>query len=57
MAYVGFKKMVKGGMSPALAAHIGRKKYGKKRFQKAAAKGKKMKGMPTAKEQGSALES
>lgn len=42
-----FKKLVgqlrkKGGISnpAALAASIGRKKYGKKRFQKLAAKGK-----------------
>ena len=52
MAYVGFKKL-KGQLAGkpgirdpgAVAAAIGRKKYGKKRFQKAAAQGKKMKGM------------
>lgn len=36
-----FKKLVRSGMSPALAAWIGRKKYGKKRFQKMAAAGRK----------------
>jgi hypothetical protein len=50
MAYVGFSKLAKelakkGVRDPkALAAHIGRKKYGKKKFQEAAAKGKKLKG-------------
>ena len=42
--YIGFKKLAKK-TSPAIAAAIGRKKYGKKAFQKAAAKGKKMRGM------------
>lgn len=49
--YIGFKKLKgklaheKGVEDPgALAASIGRKKYGKKRFQRAAAKGKKLKG-------------
>jgi hypothetical protein len=53
--YVGFKKLKtqiakKGGVRDpgAVAAAIGRKKYGKKRFQAAAAKGKKLKGAPTA---------
>jgi hypothetical protein len=52
MAYVGFDKLknqiaAKGGVSnpAAVAASIGRKKYGKKRFQKAAASGTPMKGM------------
>lgn len=52
MAYIGFSKLkseiaAKGGVrNPgAVAAAIGRKKYGKKKFQAAAAKGKKMKGM------------
>ena len=53
MAYVGFKnlksKLQKSGKSAkaagAIAATIGRNKYGKKKFQTAAAKGKKMKGM------------
>lgn len=36
-----FKQMVNKGMSPALTAYIGRKKYGKKAFQSMAAKGKK----------------
>jgi hypothetical protein len=35
-----FKALVKKGKSPALAAWIGRKKYGKSRFQKLASKGK-----------------
>lgn len=35
-----FKALAKKTGSPALAAWIGRKKYGKKRFQKLAAKGK-----------------
>lgn len=52
MAYVGFNKLKakiakRGGVrNPgAVAASIGRKKYGKRRFQKAAARGKKMRGM------------
>lgn len=50
MAYVGFKKLAgklakQGVRDPkALAAAIGRKKYGKKKFQEAAAKGKSLKG-------------
>jgi hypothetical protein len=50
MAYVGFNKLTKelakkGVRDPkALAASIGRKKYGKKKFQEAAAKGKSLKG-------------
>lgn len=47
--YMGFKKLKgklahqKGVHNPgALAASIGRKKYGKEAFQKAASKGKKM---------------
>lgn len=39
--YMGFKKLA-AETSPALAAYIGRKKYGKKKFQDAAAKGKKL---------------
>lgn len=49
MAYVGFGKLKgelahkKGVTNPAgLAASIGRKKYGKKKFQKGAAKGETM---------------
>lgn len=48
--YIGFDKLkskvAKGGAKDpgAVAASIGRKKYGKGKFQKAAAKGKKMKG-------------
>ena len=55
MGYMRFKKLKgklgkKGVRNPgALAASIGRKKYGKKRFQKAAAQGKSMKGMPVYK--------
>lgn len=44
MAYIGFDKLA-AKTSPAIAASIGRKKYGKAKFQKAAAKGQKMKGM------------
>lgn len=46
--YIGFKtlesKLKKKGIKnpSALAASIGRKKYGKKKFQAAAAKGKKL---------------
>lgn len=52
MAYVGFDKLKakigkeKGVSNPgAVAAAIGRRKYGKAKFQKAAASGTKMKGM------------
>ncbi len=51
MTYMGFKKVeaaaaASGARDPgAVAAAAGRKKYGKKRFQEAAAKGVKMKGM------------
>jgi hypothetical protein len=51
MAYEGFAKVkasaaASGAKDPgAVAAAIGRKKYGKARFQKAAAAGKKMRGM------------
>lgn len=51
MGYEGFKKVeasaaASGARNPgAVAAAIGRKKYGKARFQKAAAQGKKMSGM------------
>lgn len=50
MAYIGFKKLEgklrrQGVENPGgLAASIGRKKYGKKKFQSAAAKGKSLKG-------------
>jgi hypothetical protein len=40
--YMGFAKTAKAVGSPALAASIGRKKYGKEKFQKAAAAGKKL---------------
>jgi len=62
MAYVGFEKLkqqigAKGGVrNPgAVAASIGRKKYGKKRFQRYAAKGKSMRGAKTAGAQARAL--
>ncbi len=50
MSYMGFdalKAKLKGkvGNPGAVAASIGRKKYGKAKFQKAAASGTKMKGM------------
>jgi hypothetical protein len=52
MAYVGFdalkqKIAAKGGVSNpgAVAASIGRKKYGKKKFQQAAASGTSMRRM------------
>lgn len=55
--YMGFKKLKKSiaakgtARDPgAVAASVGRKKYGKEAFQKAAAKGKKMKGMEPKKE-------
>lgn len=35
-----FKQMVASGKSPALAAYIGRKMYGKKKMAKMSAKGK-----------------
>jgi hypothetical protein len=35
-----FAAMVASGKSPALAAYIGRKKYGKKKFQHFAAEGR-----------------
>lgn len=36
-----FKQMVASGKSPALAAYIGRKMYGKKKMSKMSASGKK----------------
>jgi hypothetical protein len=52
MAYKGFSELKEeiaergGTKNPgAVAAAIGRKKYGKARFQKAAASGTKMRGM------------
>lgn len=52
MAYVGFDKLkgqiaAKGDVRDpgAVAAAIGRKKYGKKKFQRAAAAGRSMRGM------------
>lgn len=56
MPYTGFSKLAKqlakkGVRDPkALAASIGRKKYGKAKFQAAAAAGKKLKGTKPAKE-------
>ena len=54
MAYTGFKNLVKslsGKVSDpgAVAASIGRKKYGAKNFNKHAAAGKSMKGEPPLK--------
>lgn len=55
MAYVGFAKLkakvaAGGARNPgAVAAAIGRKKYGKEKFQSYAAKGKKMVGVKKAK--------
>ena len=55
MAYLGFDKLKgqlagkKGVTDPgALAASIGKKKYGAKKFQKAAAKGQSLKGQAAA---------
>lgn len=52
MAYVGFKKLessISGARDPgAVAASIGRRKYGKAPFQRAAAAGKSMRGMRPA---------
>jgi len=52
MAYVGFDKLkakiaARGGVSNpgAVAAAIGRRKYGKAKFQRAASKGQSMRGM------------
>lgn len=50
MAYIGFKKLEgklagKAEDPGAVAAAIGRKKYGKAKFQKAAATGTSMRGM------------
>ena len=51
MAYMGFKAVeaaakASGARNPgAVAATAGRRKYGKKRFQKAAASGRSMRGM------------
>ena len=50
MAYTGFKKLEgklagKVANPAAVAAKIGREKYGKEKFQKAAAAGKTMRGM------------
>jgi len=50
MAYMGFNKLkssLTGKVKDpgAVAASIGRKKYGKEKFQKAAARGVKMEGM------------
>lgn len=51
MAYIGFDKLksqlaARGGVTNpgALAAAIGKKKYGKKKFNKAAASGQSLKG-------------
>lgn len=53
MAYMGFKAVEEsarksGAKNPAaVAASIGRRKYGKERFQKAAAQGKSLRGAPS----------
>jgi len=55
MAYTGFSKLSaqlkgRGIQNPgALAASIGRKKYGKKKFQQAAARGESLRGARPAK--------
>lgn len=41
-----FAAMVASGKSPALAAYIGRRAYGKKKFQKLAANGRRSSGNP-----------
>lgn len=41
---MGFKALA-AKIGPGAAAAVGRKKYGKEKFQKAAAQGKKMKNM------------
>ena len=43
-----FKALKKKVGSAALAAHIGRKKHGKKKFQELAAKGRKRKSSSTS---------
>ncbi len=54
MGYQGFAKVkadaaASGARDPgAVAASVGRKKYGAKKFQKAAAQGKSMRGMAKA---------
>jgi hypothetical protein len=55
MAYLGFKKLekkiaAKGDVRDpgAVAAAIGRKKYGRARFQKAAARGESLRGLQRA---------
>jgi len=49
MAYMGFEKLTSSLQGKvrnpgAVAASVGRKKYGKEQFQHAAAKGQKMRG-------------
>lgn len=44
MPYLGWNSPKLKGMSDKLKAYIGRKKYGKKKFQKHAAKGENLKG-------------
>jgi hypothetical protein len=44
MAYVGFDKLAGEVGSKGLAAYIGRKKYGKGKFQSAAARGESLRG-------------
>jgi len=47
MAYIGFKKLA-AKVGPGVAAAIGRAKYGKKKYDKAAGKGKKLEGAKQA---------
>lgn len=50
-SYVGFDKLAKKVGSKALAAWIGRKKYGEKKFEKAAETGKSLRGEKPMKEE------
>lgn len=45
MAYEGFRKMTEGGVSPALAAWIGKRKYGAKVYDQHAARGESLRGV------------
>ena len=53
MAYQGFAKVAQeaggGAKGAAIAASIGRKKYGSRQMAKAAAQGKSLKGAPVKK--------
>jgi hypothetical protein len=52
--YIGFDKMVKSGKSPALAAWIGRQKYGKEGMAELSKKGKKNPGASSKTKKGRA---